>query len=253
MCRMLAKIAAEPFCPEYELLSAPHSLAAQSTCAAQPDDPWSCGPHASGCGMSWREAGALRTEKRGADDRWDDRFKKAIRSMRTDAVIAHNRLASPGLRVDVSCSHPFEGTIGGENVSFCHNGGISNLMDEAKSRGLSDSKIFLEKMEKDVSSLEPTLLADWLRERAREWKYTSLSALLLSPSRLFAWRCFSDADPHAARFEQYYTLHFRSTEREACFASEPIDESGWRLLGNMSFMACENGGGSLAVSSRALR
>lgn len=253
MCRMLAKIAVTPFSPEHELLDAEHSLYQQSKCGAQPGDPSLCGPHASGCGIAWRAGTDVKTERRGSDDRWDEAFQSLIRGLETTAIIGHNRLSSARLRVDVSCSHPFLGRVAGEDFAFCHNGDVKTLMTEAKQRNVSDSIIFCERLAAELPKLEAPALAEWIKIKRREWSYTSLTALLLSPSKLFAWRCYSDEDPATKdRFGRYYTLNLSRGADTACIASEPVDSGNWELIPNFTLIELSVTHGKLSVEKLGL-
>lgn len=245
MCRMLAKVAIQPFNPAYELLEAPHSLRIQSQCGRQPDAPDTCGPHASGCGMAWPANTGLEIEKRGPDDRWDDSFVALVKTLRTPAILAHNRLASPGLKVDVRTSHPFAENFRGTPAAFCHNGGVFNLMDEAKTKETTDSQLFFSALLAKLSSLDHAELASALKQFADTWRYTSLSGMLLTPTTLHVWRCYDQKNRRRADFEKYYTLWVKRTDG-ICIASEPVDQlSGWELMPNRALLSISYAGHDL--------
>jgi predicted glutamine amidotransferase len=243
MCRMLGKVALFPFNPTYELLDAVHGLEHQSKCSKQPDDPRICGPHASGCGIAWREDHRLLRERRSAEDRWDETFKARIRSLTTTGIIAHNRLASPGLRVDVTCSHPFIGEKDGLPIALCHNGGIYSFFEQAEREGVSDSAILLEKIIEEAADLSHETLARLFRAFSEELKYTCLNTLLLTPSALHLFRCFDSEAAQADRFDEYYTLYVKQQPDSLTVASEPVDAaSDWTVLPNRTLVSVETNG-----------
>ena len=114
MCRMLAKVSSEPSSAEYELLSAPPSLSAQSLEANLPFPERPRGPHADGCGVAWLDVGRLRLETRGRTTCWDTTFINHAEKLSTSALIAHNRAASSGLVIQKSAAHPYLGTVGNQ-------------------------------------------------------------------------------------------------------------------------------------------
>jgi predicted glutamine amidotransferase len=249
---MLAKVAVQPRSAAYELLEAPHSLQQQSRCGRQPDAPDTCGPHASGCGLAWREHGQLRIEKRGPEDRWDASFGQLVRSVKSVALIAHNRLASPGLKIDASLSHPIEGVFKDTPIAFCHNGGIRNLMESAKARATTDSRIFMEELLRVVPDLRPATIADQLGRFAEEWSYTSLSGMMLTPEALFFWRSYDQKDPRKDDFEKYYTLYQLADPEQLCVASEPLTSNPeWELLPNRTLVCVENSPSGLKMTKAA--
>ena len=197
MCRMIAKVSSPAEKPVYELLDAPHSLLRQAKCARQPENPDLCGPHASGCGIASVADGRIVVEKRGPDENWDSTFQEYVRTVSSQLIIAHNRKATPGLRIDRSCSQPFLRTFKGREVALCHNGSILTFESEAKQRGVADSEILLEQILAGISELTAEDLARHDSILAREHRYTSMSALLLTPERIFAWRIHSK-DPASA-------------------------------------------------------
>jgi predicted glutamine amidotransferase len=234
---MFAKVAVQAFTPAYELLDAPHSLQHQSKCGRQPDAPDTCGPHASGCGMAWRNGDGLLVEKRGPEDRWDQSFVAKVRGVSTPGLIAHNRLASPGLKLNATLAHPFLDFFQGVPVAFCHNGGVRNLMDEARSEGVTDSQLFFRSLLSLAKGLDHASVLAAVRHFAKDWSYTSLSGMLLTPDLLHVWRCYDATDPRKDDFERYYTLWVKARDEEVSVASEAVDESDeWKLMPNRTLL-----------------
>lgn len=243
---MFAKVAVRAFTPAYELLDAPHSLRRQSKCGRQPDAPDSCGPHASGCGMAWRGGDSLEVEKRGPKEIWDASYEAKIRSLRTDAIIAHNRLASPGLQSHVGLAHPFMEEFQGKKVAFCHNGGIWTLMEKAKKEGLTDSQLLFRQLLESAGDLDHESLGRVLGRLATEWSYTSLSGMLLTPERLHVWRCYDEKDPRRTDYEKYYTLWMKEDQSGVSIASEAMDENkDWGLMTNRTLLTLQVVGGDV--------
>lgn len=248
MCRMIGKFTIQRASPEYELLSSVHSLRQQSVSACQPDNPDLCGPHASGCGISWLDEDVLKLERRAENDRWDDSFTELISSIETTALIAHNRKSSPGLKVDVSCSHPYLMEFKGQSVAFSHNGGVDSLMNSAKDQDKSDSLILLEDLLSCISDLSIECLKEYLVDRSSVWCFSSLTGLLLTGDMLFAWRCYNSESLDIERYEKYYTLYTQMDRNRCLVASEPIDrKSGWNLIKNRSLLCIQKLNGCLKL------
>ena len=236
MCRMLAKVSPRPTSPQYEVLEAPHCLRAQSLCANQLTTP--TGPHPSGCGVAWATDGDVHIEKRGAADRWNESFIATVQRIRSRFAVAHIRSASPDLAVDAACAHPYRGEFRGRGLAFCHIGGIDSLYPEARRLHTSDSELFMNAILERISAVSTRDLAQALRGLEARWSYNSLTALLLSPDAVFAWRLFDERAADRFNLERFITLYIKDTRHEVCIASEPIDDSGlWRALPNRAFGA----------------
>ena len=233
MCRMLAKVSVQEAPAEYELLTAPHSLSAQSLRAKLPFPSQPFGPHNDGCGMAWLDRDSIKLSKRGRNDCWDASFIGEAERLSTKSFIAHNRAASQGLVINRSAAHPYTATVAGETVAFCHNGGIRNLFEQASARRVTDSFLFLEHVAQKIHVLDLSSLRDLLARCSREWSFTSLNGLLLSPRGVFAWRCFEDRGSSRDIHEGYYTLHSHQRPNDICIASEPVDRKrSWAPLPN---------------------
>ncbi len=248
MCRMLAKVSAEQAPAEYELLSAPHSLRAQSLEANLPT-PWRPkGPHTDGCGVAWIDGSRIRLEKQGKARCWDSSFLSHAQSLTTPALIAHNRAASPGLVTQKSAAHPYLGTVGGDKVAFCHNGGVRTLFDRAKCERVTDSYLFLEHVSREIHLLDLSSLRSLLARCSRDWSYSSLNGLLLSSQGVYAWRCFEESGSSEIN-SKYYTLHVHRRDRDVCLASEPVDRKrGWELLPNRTIVELRLEGGAVVMN-----
>ena len=253
---MLGKISVSSATGGYELLDAPHSLYQQSLSACQYATPDLCGPHQSGCGLAWcTSENDLALERRSEDDRWNFSFQQVIRELRTHAFIAHNRKASPGLKVSAECSHPYLGSIGESSVGFCHNGGIESYFPQAKAQGISDSQIFFTTMRERISTLTFATYVETIRTLARELDYSSLTHLLLTPDALFASRCYATAKEEDIEVKnaRYYTLYLSEQDGFSTIASEPVDtSSSWRLLDNRSAVMIRRESGRLCIEGELL-
>jgi len=245
---MLAKVSSQVSSAEYELLSAPHSLSAQSLKAKLPFADRRCGPHNDGCGVAWLEDDSLRLKTRGRSGCWDSSFIGLAENLASTALIAHNRAASPGLVINRSAAHPYLGSIAGEQVAFCHNGGIRDLFAQASARRVTDSFIFLEHLSREIHVLDIGSLRGLLAACAKDWSYSSLNGLLLSSRGVFAWRCFEEGGPSGDINSGYYTLHIHSRSSGICIASEPVDRKhGWQQLPNRTLCELRSEGGTVVM------
>ena len=222
--------------------------------------------HIDGCGLAYVAGEQIKLIRRGRTDVWDETFVAAVRQVRCQLAIAHNRKASPQLKSDNLRSehaHPFTSSFGATQIAFCHNGTIGALTDRANRANVTDSQIFLEALLKDLPRLDAGDLAQRVNDLARQYaetseKYTSLTALLLSPSHLFGWRLYRPDSP-PDWYDRYYTLWLERSEDRIVVASEPVDQldreptgagNGWELLANGKFFAISFDRGHLDVQIR---
>ena len=239
MCRMLAK-ASSTESPSFELLDAPHSLLNQSMRACLPEivEPTGFGSHNDGSGVAWLgKDGRIELAKRGKDDCWNESFQGLVRSMDTTALIAHNRRASPGLDVNMNVSHPYIIEYRGETIAFCHNGGISEFMEEARDRQTSDSFVFLERLTQRMGALTMYELKTALAKSADTLNFSSISAMLLTKDSVFAWRCYNEDPQSTWNRSRYYSLYVREGDGHICVASEPVtNDNAWVSIENRTLV-----------------
>jgi len=237
---MLAQASCTPESPSFALLDAPHSLHNQSIHACLPEivEPTGFGPHNDGSGVAWLgNDGTIQIAKRGRDDCWDDSFQGLVRSTNTTALIAHNRKASPGLDVNMHVSHPYIIQHKGEWIAFCHNGGISDFMEEAKDRKISDSLVFLERLTQQIGALTMHELKTVLAESADTLNCSSISAMLLTKDSVFAWRCYKEDPESTWDKSRYYSLYVREDVDRICVASEPVTKDiNWSPIANRTLI-----------------
>jgi hypothetical protein len=256
---MLAKISLNHESPYPEFVEAVRSLRKQSVCGCVPKikiDGRDLAPgHADGCGVGYVCESQVQIDRRAKQDCWDTSFVDFIRNLKCQMVVGHNRKASSGLNnVGIERAHPFQGGDG-VPLAFCHNGTISGLMPQAKLENITDSEIFLRHILRDVGELNTENLSHRISELARQYKadggYTSLTALLLTPVTVFAWRVFQPTPPPPpdANLENvggpmgyplgspgiadrpvppdwrpgYYTLWVRRMQNQVLIASEATD------------------------------
>jgi predicted glutamine amidotransferase len=187
--------------------------------------------------VAWLEGETIRLDKRGPNSGWDSYFENRINSLATRALIAHNRKASTGLEINQEMSHPYQMEYRSESIAFCHNGGIKSFMEEARDDRIADSRVFINRLANNISSLTLSALKDFLAEAADSWDYTSISALLLTQNSIFAWRCYRANERNLEKRDAYYSLYLRDRPDQACLASEPIDkERDWEPLKNRTLL-----------------
>jgi predicted glutamine amidotransferase len=238
MCRMLARVSAAESDVNYEFIDAPHSLLDQSQNGRLPEDPARRGAHNDGCGAAFLDEGVIDLTRRGAEDVWDESYREYAASIRTRAVIGHNRNASPELERTARCAHPFlllDART--EPAAFCHNGTVRDFLPEAQARRTSDSEVYFHRLVADDRRIDPLRIAQRFRALAAAADYTSLTFFLLFPRGLIAARRFNDRSPKAADYDCYYTLFLKDDRERITLASEPIDEEpGWGLLPNNAIL-----------------
>jgi predicted glutamine amidotransferase len=208
-----------------------------------------CGTHNSGCGVAHLRDATISRERRGPDEVWNDSFQEHIRDIYSTSIIAHNRLASAGLKVHIDGCHPFIGSSSSGPVAFCHNGGVRTFFDQAKAQGLSDSQIFLEQILATVSELNTQTLSEAITAFSATWEYTSMTALLLTTHGIFGWRLYQTRGLPQEKIEaseNYYTLWMNRTEGDSeqsvTVASEPLDTTRtWMKIPNRTFFHLHEG------------
>jgi hypothetical protein len=115
-------------------------------------------------------------------------------------------------------------------------------MEEAVTRGVSDSFVFLERLMEDVSAVNSENLMRAVQEISEHVSYNSLNALLLTPQAIYGWRLNDTRSKEAARYEEYFTLFVKQEPERILVASEPLDASEtWNLLPNKSFFKLAQG------------
>ncbi|GGS62827.1 class II glutamine amidotransferase [Streptomyces griseoviridis] len=139
----------------------------------------------------------------------------------SDAALLHLRMASPGLPVDRTNTHPF----GDRDMAFAHNGDFVpvDVLDTvigpdllASAHGTTDSERFYLAVRRRVDDgLDPVKAlmqaADDIRAAAE--RSASLNCLLLTSEALYA---YTEHDPHSVVIDRrgtgYFGLRYRTTE-----------------------------------------
>jgi len=262
MCRMLAKVSLIEGTLREELVEGEHSLKQQSKSGCVP--PGFPPGHADGCGLAFVEEEHVKVARRGSANAWDEGFTKLACTVKCRLAIAHNRKASPGLKSNLSaeCAHPFSRDLNGMTLAFCHNGGVGALMEQANDQNRVDSDIFFESILGGVRELDFKSVRARVGHLAREYRshpkgFTSLTAFLLSPTSVFAWRLFEtgESGKKSSRgwYPDYYTLSLTQSREQVLIASEPTDKSRrWELLPNGRFLAIEMRGDKIDIQQGEL-
>jgi predicted glutamine amidotransferase len=246
MCRFLAKVSLKEAPLSEEVLDAENSLRKQAVngCVPPGDPPG----HVDGCGLAYVKDGQIKRERRGKENAWDDEFIKLVRATKCQLSMAHNRKATTklGTNVSVERAHPFIQNLNGVPLAFCQNGSISAIIEQSNRENLVDTELFFRQILEGIEQADFDLVSDRVGYLAREYKkpaekFTSLNAVLLSPTHLFAWRLFRTDDSHqrpaADWYDGYYTLWSKRSADQIVIASEPTDRGpGWELMKNGQFL-----------------
>lgn len=257
MCRLLGWVSREPVTAR-DVLGA-EGLAAFRRLARL---------HADGWGIAYDSADGQVVDRSTDCAVTDPAFAAATTERATRAGIVHLRWATPGLPVELRNTHPFR--YGGH--AFAHNGAIYPVdrRDEilpgpwrGRLQGTTDSERYflavlaeLEETGNDV----PAALARVTGRLAREFKPSSLNALLSSPTAMYAISCHdpatapaptpaptdaeSAAEVAAVGDAPYFDLQYRVTPEAVVVASSgfvPSDADGWQLLANDTVLVIDRG------------
>ncbi len=183
------------------------------------------GNHPDGWGIACRRGDEIRVVRSGNPACADPQLLE-VRA-ETDRFIGHVRYASNTSTVNAANSHPF--LVGG--IALAHNGTFrGSIGDEAGTRNVSDTLVFLERLcdlwrERTLPFLNEAI-SEILLNSDLVGNYSAANMLIASGDSLFVLRRWR-------RNEDYYTLFLRSLPGQVVVASQPLDDApGWRPLGN---------------------
>jgi predicted glutamine amidotransferase len=232
--------------------------------------------HADGWGLAYTDGPEVRVEKSTACAASDPVFLSRATDLLPDAGLAHLRWASPGLAVEERNSHPFRhGT-----AAFAHNGGIypldqlSTLLSpewQARVRGTTDSEHYFLAVLAEVADGGvdvPTAVGRVVARLARDFRPSSLNAMLLTADALYVINCHDPSLPSPPPppertvdllVEQvelaapYYDLRYRRSGSSVVVASSGFAQpegGGWQLIPNNTVLRVDRT--TLAVQEHPL-
>ena len=212
--------------------------------------------HSYGWGMAWHgegdETAHAATSTLSAAD--DPRYFELAGQPLGERGIVHLRWATGGLAVTEQNTHPF--TDGA--YAMAHNGNIAPrgrleelLTPESRDqlRGDTDSERYFRFVMQCIGAAddEPTGVRQAVGALHEEFPDSSLNALLLTPSRLFAVHVNStaatpmralneifaadDTDVLTGHETEYYEMSYRVTPDAVYVISSGLDEEGWSNMG----------------------
>lgn len=253
MCRMIAKVSPEASAIIEEMLLCPTSLSYLSQNGKQPSAPWLRGKHNDGCGLAFLNQGNIEIHKRDKATAWDESYQSIVKKANSQLFIAHNRLASKGLKASLEGAHPFYYKPNETPYAFSHNGSIASYHNEAVAKEISDSQILFHNLIDEKEKNQDRSFSSIVSDIAGSKSYDSLCGLLMSPDTLYAWRIYNESNPDKQEiYEAYYTLYLSMRKGSIVIASECLDTGSWLLLPNNTFISirlCKN---SLQIDYTAL-
>jgi predicted glutamine amidotransferase len=216
--------------------------------------------HADGWGMAWATENGVETTKSPDAARTSTLFARTAHEHLADLGLVHLRWATLGLNVVPENTHPF--TDGA--IAFAHNGSVKppSSLDAlvpqefaALRQGTTDSeRYFLAVLARmrlaELRMADPaTALAETVSLIASSLEFSSLNAMIATPTELIA---VSQFDPIAEAREaepQYYQLRYR-VEPDAVIVSSSGWGTGWQTVDNGEMLVVDRN--TLAVSVRAI-
>jgi predicted glutamine amidotransferase len=211
--------------------------------------------HADGWGMAWATEDGVETTKSPDAARTSTLFARTAHEHLADLGLVHLRWATLGLNVVPENTHPF--TDGA--IAFAHNGSVKppSSLDalvpqefEALRKGTTDSERYFLAVLARMRAADPaTALAETVSLIASSLEFSSLNAMIATPTELIA---VSQFDPIAEAREaepQYYQLRYR-VEPDAVIVSSSGWGTGWQTVDNGEMLVVDRD--SLAVSVRAI-
>lgn len=166
-------------------------------------------------------------------------FAEEAATLHSHAAIVHLRWATPGLPLRQENTHPF---LRGQ-MAFAHNGSISDT-DKLKSviasdllrtlEGTTDSELlflYILTLMQEGLSPEQSIAAALGRIR-RDFRYSGLNCVLLTPGALHAACLFDTSSEIVAEMPDYYDLHYLVTQTSVVVASTGWAADRWPTLAN---------------------
>jgi len=166
--------------------------------------------HPDGWGAVTEDAGRLRVV-RSTEACWDDLELERLRSQRI--FLLHARKKSPGKKVELGQTHPFEHETAGASWAFCHNGTVRGIAPS----GESDSREVFRRLLPHIA--DGRILEGILAVYGGFDDFTGVNTFLLGPEALWVV-CLSSENP------TYYALSLTQTEHGPIVSSEPLAELG---------------------------
>lgn len=213
--------------------------------------------HGDGWGAMWirdaRTGPSLRRFRTQGDGLIDEALTSALATCPARAGVAHLRMATGGLPVRLTNTHPFtDGRFGlAHNGSIVPTAGLRAMLSAPsimRLTGTTDSELYFALIRErlhDGLGLSAAVEVVVTTLRAL-YPLASLNAMVLSRRELVVVRASTDVPPPLKHFanrgfaledlprghdEDYYRLSWRRTDTDAiAFASSGIDTSGWAEL-----------------------
>jgi predicted glutamine amidotransferase len=127
-------------------------------------------------------------------------------------------------------------------------------VDEARSKNTSDSFLFLQKIILQNESNSEESIKQRISHIMNSCDYSSLIGFLMTPTNLFVWRVFNEAKSEQQEdYKLYYTLYMKFKSDALVFSSEPLDDEGWTLLPNKSFISLTPVNGKIKTNYSILK
>jgi predicted glutamine amidotransferase len=243
MCRLLGYVACQPVIAEHVLENTLEALIELSHL------------HADGWGLAWYdEQTQVQHAKMPKPAHTSGEFSSLAASVRTDALIAHVRWATPGFALCMQNTHPFTY----KQFAFAHNGAVApneglealiapHLREHIT--GTTDSErhfLALLSVFEKVAPVEAFRFhINTLRQQLQS---TSLNCLLLTPQALYAACDFDANSPLALRDPDYFKMYYKATPDAVVVASTGLGQgAGWQNLKNGQMLVVERGTLTLSI------
>lgn len=210
--------------------------------------------HNDGWGLaSVAQSGSTPRVERSTSPAFSDKLLGEIVTSPFCGCLVHFRKASPGLRVEMSNTHPF---VHG-SIAFAHNGSIlpqGRLNDllaprwRSRMTGTTDSEhYFLAIMAEIEGGLAITAAIDVVvTQITRDYETSSLNAMFITPTTLYVVNSHDIAKAPGAEMEPdgkpYYQLRMRRTLDTVIVASSGFpqsDDEGWETLPNHTLLTID--------------
>ena len=247
MCRLLGYVASKPV-SVVDLLGSGHFEAFTELSAV----------HSDGWGMAWRTPDKVEVVVSPGTAHRDPAYRHLAGLPLSTAGLVHLRWATEGLAVGAPNTHPFSD----RGYTLAHNGSISHVrhLESMLSRrarralrGTTDSERYFQFVLDRIEALgsESEGVVDAVGIMAHEFPTSSLNAIMLTPSALYAVHVNASAVPPLAGLRKrlgphdglprghdlaYFAMAYRQDARGVRVVSTGIDPEGWTPLPSDSLL-----------------
>jgi len=202
--------------------------------------------HKDGWGMAWFDGAGIRVRREAVEARRSEEYAAAVSDTVTDAALLHLRMATPGLGVNETNTHPFLR----DGIGFAHNGEVGPVdaikamcAPERTPEGITDSEwYFLAVLSAMDAGLAPGAALARTAARLMDLEVTnSVNAMMLTDEALYVVCGYHRERGHAQFDVAYPVVSYLKTEDGVTVGSSGLPQDGWPVMPNRSLLTVTRG------------